>query len=58
MRIEETAPISKLKTWKVLDRIGAAKVAHPEIAETDLNPVVVHADGEGAVALDALIVAR
>ncbi len=25
VRIEECAPISKLKTWKVLDRIGAAK---------------------------------
>ena len=25
VRIEECAPISKLKTWTVLDRIGAAK---------------------------------
>ena len=30
VRIEETAPISKLKTWKVLDRLGAA--AKPETA--------------------------
>jgi hypothetical protein len=33
-------------------------MAHPEVAEIDLNPVVVHAQGEGAVALDALIVTR
>src|SRR5204863_10111093 len=26
VRIEECAPISKLKTWKVVDRIGAAKM--------------------------------
>ena len=31
VRIEETAPISKLKTWKVLDRVGAA--AAPERVE-------------------------
>jgi large subunit ribosomal protein L14 len=28
VRIEECAPISKLKTWTVLDRIGAAKAGH------------------------------
>jgi acyl-CoA synthetase (NDP forming) len=39
-------------------RLGAFVLAHPEIAEIDINPVVVHADGEGAVALDALIVVR
>ncbi len=33
VRIEECAPISKLKTWKVLDRIGAAKAAVVELAE-------------------------
>ncbi|MCW3836314.1 30S ribosomal protein S17 [Sphingomonas canadensis] len=25
VRIEETAPISKLKTWKVIERVGVAK---------------------------------
>ena len=38
--------------------IATPHYQHPEIAEIDINPVVVHADGEGAVALDALIVAR
>jgi small subunit ribosomal protein S17 len=34
VRIEECAPLSKLKTWTVLDRIGAAKAAVIEISET------------------------
>jgi len=33
VRIEECAPISKLKTWSVIDRIGAAKAAAVEIVE-------------------------
>ena len=35
VRIEECAPISKLKTWTVLDRIGAAKTAAIEISEPE-----------------------
>ena len=35
VRIEECAPISKQKTWKVIDRIGAAKAAAVEIAEPE-----------------------
>ena len=30
VRIEETAPISKLKTWKVVERVTAAKTATVE----------------------------
>ncbi len=33
VRIEECKPISKKKTWTVLDRIGVAKTAAIEIAE-------------------------
>ena len=33
VRIEECAPISKKKTWTVLDRIGVAKTAAIEIAD-------------------------
>ena len=39
VRIEERAPISKLKTWEVIDRIGAAKAAVVEIAEPEIVAV-------------------
>jgi small subunit ribosomal protein S17 len=32
VRIEETAPISKLKTWKVLDRVDTHKAPEPAAA--------------------------
>ena len=35
VRIEECAPLSKLKTWKVVDRIGVAKALKSDIAEPD-----------------------
>ena len=35
VRIEECAPISKLKTWTVLDRIGVAKAVAVEITEPE-----------------------
>jgi len=38
VRIEECAPISKLKTWKVVDRIGTAKIGSVEIDEPDMTP--------------------
>jgi small subunit ribosomal protein S17 len=37
VRIEETAPISKKKNWKVLDRVGAAPAHTDEIAEVDVS---------------------
>jgi small subunit ribosomal protein S17 len=36
VRIEECAPISKLKTWTVVDRIGAAKIGAVEIDEPEI----------------------
>ena len=35
VRIEECAPISKLKTWTVVDRIGTAKVGSVEIDDPE-----------------------
>jgi small subunit ribosomal protein S17 len=35
VRIEECAPVSKLKTWTVVDRIGVAKVGTVDIAEPE-----------------------
>ena len=35
VRIEECAPISKLKTWTVVDRIGVAKGQKSDIAEPE-----------------------
>jgi small subunit ribosomal protein S17 len=33
VRIEECAPVSKLKTWTVVERIGTAKIGSVDIAE-------------------------
>ncbi len=35
VRIEECAPISKLKTWTVVDRIGVAKAQKADIVEPE-----------------------
>jgi small subunit ribosomal protein S17 len=37
VRIEECKPMSKLKSWTVLDSLGAAPVAVDEIAEVDVS---------------------
>ncbi|MET0374166.1 MAG: acetate--CoA ligase family protein, partial [Rhizorhabdus sp.] len=36
-------------------RIGALLLGEPRIREIDLNPVIVYPQGQGAVALDALM---
>ncbi len=50
------APPADLKAAaEIAARLGALLLAHPEIAEIDLNPVVVYAEGKGAIVLDAVI---
>jgi acyl-CoA synthetase (NDP forming) len=38
--------------------IGRLMLTEPSITEIDVNPLMVHADGQGATALDALIVTQ
>ncbi len=40
VRIQECAPISKLKSWTVLDRVGAAPAVVDEIVEVDVSKPV------------------
>ncbi len=40
---------------RLIRSISAALLGEPGIAEMDLNPVILHPEGEGVVALDALI---
>lgn len=43
---------------KVVAAVGRLMVAHPDIVEVDINPLLAMAEGEGVVALDALIVTQ
>lgn len=43
---------------KLIRQISAVLLAEPSIAEMDLNPVILHAEGEGVVALDALMLVQ
>ena len=46
VRIEECAPVSKLKSWTVLDRVGAAPVAVDDIVEVDVSKPVTEPKAE------------
>lgn len=42
---------------EVAARLGRFMLANPSVGEIEINPLVVHAEGQGVVALDALIFA-
>jgi acetate---CoA ligase (ADP-forming) len=48
-------PLDVAAVAKIVSRLGSLLLAEPAIREIDLNPVIVYAEGEGAVALDALM---
>jgi acetate---CoA ligase (ADP-forming) len=54
MRGEPARDVTALAT--IAQRIGALLAARPDIQEVDLNPVTVYGAGQGALALDALVV--
>jgi acyl-CoA synthetase (NDP forming) len=48
-------PLDVAAVAGIVGRVGRLLLARPDIREIDLNPVVLYARGEGAVALDALM---
>ncbi len=48
-------PLDVTALARLVGVVGALLRANPRIAEIDLNPVIVYPDGEGLMALDALL---
>jgi acyl-CoA synthetase (NDP forming) len=53
-----TAPVDLDAVAEMISTIGRLMLGEPSIAEIDLNPVLVFPKGEGAVALDALMLVK
>src|SRR4029453_9382370 len=53
VRIEECAPVSKLKSWTVLDRVGAPPVAGEDIVEVHTSKPVAEPKAEKPAAKKA-----
>jgi succinyl-CoA synthetase beta subunit len=49
------APLDIEAVATLLESMADLLVARPEIAEIDLNPVIVYPEGRGVIALDALM---
>ena len=49
-------PVDVETAAEVAQRLGRLMLARPDISEIEINPLMVHARGQGATALDALIV--
>jgi acetyltransferase len=48
-------PADRAALAAAIEHLGALAAAHPELAECDINPLLVRDDGEGCVAVDARI---
>jgi acetate---CoA ligase (ADP-forming) len=53
-----TPPLDVEAAARIVAQIGALLRAEPRIQEIDLNPVILYPVGAGAIALDALIIAK
>ncbi|MQP64679.1 CoA-binding protein [Niveispirillum sp. SYP-B3756] len=51
-------PVDLPAVADIVTKLGALMLAHPDVAAVDINPVVAYPQGQGALALDALIVVR
>jgi len=51
-------PVDVEAVAKAVLALGRLMQTTPDIVEIDVNPLMVHAEGQGATALDALIVAE
>ncbi len=50
-----------MRQWEaeeILLRLSAMVTEHPEISELDINPLIVHAKGQGASVADSRIMLR
>jgi acetate---CoA ligase (ADP-forming) len=52
----DSQPVDVRAAARIVFALGDLMRANPAIQEVDLNPVIVHPDGEGAVAVDAFMV--
>ena len=48
-------PLDVTALAKLIRKVSAILLAEPTLTEIDLNPVIIYPDGEGAIALDALM---
>jgi succinyl-CoA synthetase beta subunit len=53
-----TPPADVEAAAEIAHRIGQLMLQQAQLMEIDINPLMVHAKGDGATALDALIVTK